>query len=252
MEHDIWPGAETLDVGEGDIGVVLSHGFTGSVMSVAPWARALATSCGARVIAPRLTGHGTSVEDLSRSRWTDWYEDIEAAWAELSATCRTVFVGGLSMGGALALRLAEQRNVAGVMLVNPAVTSENRLLPYAGVLRHVIATQPSITSDIRKEGVTELGYDRTSVAGAWTMTKLWKQVRADLDRVQAPVLLFRSDIDHVVDDSSHLALLRALPSMETVSLHNSYHVATLDNDAELIFERSARFVADNSRGEATA
>lgn len=249
MGYEIWPGAETLRVGEGDIGVVLSHGFTGTVMSVAPWAHALAASCGARVIAPRLTGHGTSLDDLSESRWTDWYADIESAWAELSATCRTVFVGGLSMGGALALRLAEKRKVDGVMLVNPAIASRNKLLPYSGILRHVIATQPAITSDISKEGVTELGYDRTSVAGAWTMTKLWKQVRADLSRVEAPVILFRSDVDHVVDDSSHLALLHAIPSTETVPLHDSYHVATLDNDADLIFERSAQFVRANSGEE---
>lgn len=246
MDNGIWPGAATLRVGDGDIGVVLSHGFTGSVASVAPWANALADGCGARVIAPRLTGHGTSVEDLSVSRWTDWYTDVESAWAELSATCSTVFVGGLSMGGALALRLAEKRPVAGVLLVNPAIASRNRLLPFAGVLRHIIATQPGIASDIRKEGVTELAYDETSVAAAWSMTQLWKQVRADISRVTAPVLLFRSDVDHVVDDSSHTALLRALPSTEVVGLPNSHHVATLDNDAGLIFERSVQFVREHS------
>lgn len=246
MDNGIWPGAATLRTGDGDIGVVLSHGFTGSVAAVAPWAHALADGCDARVIAPRLTGHGTSVEDLSQSRWTDWYTDIESAWAELSSTCSKVFVGGLSMGGALALRLAEKRTVDGVLLVNPAVASRNRLLPFAGVLRHIVATQPGIASDIRKEGVTELAYEETSVAAAWSMTRLWKQVRADLSRVTAPVLLFRSDVDHVVDDSSHETLLRALPSTEVVGLHNSHHVATLDNDAGLIFERSVQFVQQHS------
>ena len=58
-------------------------------------------------------------------------------------------------------------------------------------------------------------------------------------------MLFRSDEDHVVDDSSHRALLRALPSTEMVRLTNSYHVATLDNDADLIFESSVRFVLEH-------
>ncbi len=246
MGYDIWPEARTVRVGDGDIGVVLCHGFTGSVMSVAPWAHALAEGCDARVIAPRLTGHGTSVEDLSESRWTDWYADVESAYSELSLMCRKVFVGGLSMGGALALRLAEKHPVDGVLLVNPAIASRNKLLPFAGILRHIIATQPGIASDIRKEGVTELAYDEMSVAAGWTMSQLWKQVRTDLSRVEAPVMLFRSDEDHVVDDSSHRALLRALPSTEMVRLTNSYHVATLDNDADLIFERSVRFVLEHS------
>lgn len=242
MHKHIWPEAETLRVGDGAIGVLLSHGFTGSVMSVAPWAHAIAERCDARVVAPRLAGHGTTWQDLSTTRWTDWYANVEAAWVELAKSCDTIFVGGLSMGGALALRLAQQHPVAGVMLVNPAIASRNRLLPFSGVLRHIVASQPGVVSDIRKEGVEELGYDRLSVAAAWSMTKLWKQVRSDLPRITAPVILFRSDVDHVVDDSSHEALLKAVPSTEMVPLHDSYHVATLDNDAELIFERSAQFI----------
>ncbi|MGO1383804.1 MAG: alpha/beta hydrolase [Arachnia sp.] len=244
METMIWPEARTLRVGEGRTGVLLCHGFTGSVASVAPWAEAIAQRCDARVVAPRLRGHGTNWQDLSRTIWTDWYADVEAAHQELAEHCDTIFVGGLSMGGGLALKLAQDHDVAGVLLVNPAVASKNRLLPLTGMLRHVVASQPGIASDIRKEGVEELGYDRISVAAAWSMTKLWGQVRSHLSQVTAPVIMFRSDVDHVVDDSSHQALLRALPATEVVPLHDSYHVATLDNDAELIFERSARFIRE--------
>lgn len=246
MDTTIWPGAETLRVGEGSIGVLLCHGFTGSVASVAPWADAIAQQCDARVVAPRLSGHGTSWQDLATTLWTDWYADVEAAHEELTATCDTVFVGGLSMGGGLALKLAQDHAVAGVLLVNPAMASKNRLLPLTGVLRHVIASQPGIASDIRKEGVEELGYDRISVAAAWSMTQLWSEVRSHLSEVSAPIITFRSDVDHVVDDSSHQALIRAIPSTEVVPLHNSYHVATLDNDAGLIFERSAQFIREHA------
>ncbi len=246
MDNQIWPEAKTLRVGEGAVGVLLCHGFTGSVMSVAPWAHAIAKRCDVRVVAPRLSGHGTSWQDLATTGWSDWYSDVEAAWDELSANCNTIFVGGLSMGGGLALKLAQDHAVAGVMLVNPALASRNRLLPLSGLLRHVVASQPGIASDIRKEGVEELGYDRVSVAAAWSMTKLWKEVRSQLDQVSAPVIAFRSDVDHVVDDSSQEALMAALPSTEVVPLHDSYHVATLDNDAELIFERSAQFIRQHS------
>ncbi len=247
MDKTIWPEAHTLRVGEGSIGVLLCHGFTGSVASVAPWAHAIAQRCDARVVAPRLSGHGTSWQDLATTGWTDWYADVETARRELAATCDTIFVGGLSMGGALALKVAEDHEVAGVLLVNPAVASKNRLLPLTGMLRHVIKSQPGIASDIRKEGVEELGYDRISVAAAWSMTKLWSEVRSNLSRVSAPIITFRSDVDHVVDDSSHEALVRAIPTTQVVPLHDSYHVATLDNDAELIFERSAQFIRERGQ-----
>ena len=249
MGNEIWPEAETVRVGNGSIGVVVCHGFTGTVMSVAPWARAIAEGCDTRVIAPRLTGHGTSWADLAESRWTDWYADVEGAWVELAEHCDQVFVAGLSMGGALALRLAGKHPVGGVLLVNPGIASRNPLLPLSGVLHHFIESQPGVVSDIKKPAVQEVGYDRVSVKAAWSMTQLWKQVRKDLSRVTAPVIVFRSDVDHVVDDSSHRTLLDALPSAELVRLPDSYHVATLDNDAPLIFERSIQFLNDHSAAQ---
>lgn len=246
MSAQVWPEAETIRIGDGDVGVVLCHGFTGSTMSVAPWAEAIAAGCAARVVAPRLTGHGTTWQDMEQARWTDWFRDVDAAYQEVAKECRTVFVGGLSMGGALALRLAEVHDVAGVLLVNPAVTGRNPLLRVSGLLRHVVRSQPGIASDIRADGVTERGYDRFSVTSVWTMTQLWRQVRADLGRVTAPVILFRSAEDHVVDDSSHRLIARKVRHVEVVSLPNSYHVATLDHDAPTINAASVRFIQARS------
>lgn len=242
MEQAIWDGARTLSVGEGRVGLVLSHGFTGTTSSVAPWARGITDALGVRVIAPRLPGHGSSPEDMSRSTWRQWVRAIEEAHDGLAESCSQVFVGGLSMGGALALRLAETREVAGVLLVNPAVASRNRLIGLAGALRHVVAWQPAIASDIKRPGVEELAYDKVSVAAVAQMSQLWRTVVRDLGRVSAPVLLFRSDVDHVVDHSSHRLLQRRLPALQLVELHDSYHVATLDNDADLVVRESVAFI----------
>lgn len=240
--HEIWPEARTLHIGDGDIGVVVSHGFTGSVQSVADWGAAIARDVPAKVIVPRLTGHGTRWDDMHDVAWTQWLEDVDAAYRELAATCSQVFVAGLSMGGALALRLAQTRDVAGVLLVNPGISSRNVLLELSGVLQHVIRRQPGIASDIAKSGVAESGYQSVSVPAVWTMTRLWARVRADLERVTAPVILFRSDVDHVVDDSSHRRIQAKLPRTRLVPLPNSYHVATLDHDAPLIERESVEFI----------
>ncbi|AQP44042.1 alpha/beta hydrolase [Tessaracoccus flavus] len=244
----VWPEARPLRLGDGDTGIVISHGFTGSVASVAPWARGLAEPSGewpgARVVAPRLPGHGTSWQDLARTRWWDWYGAVEDAYLGLAAECSAVFVAGLSMGGALALRLASLHPVDGVLLVNPAVASRDRRIPVAARLRNVLPPQRGISSDIADPAQREPGYPRFSVKSLGTMDDLWRDTRPRLPRVSAPTLLLRSAQDHVVDDLSGELIRAAVPRVEERVLTRSYHVATMDYDRQRIIDESRRFILD--------
>ena len=60
----------------------------------------------------------------------------------------------------------------------------------------------------------------------------------------APLLIWRSVEDHVVDPSSARIIAASVSSrdFEERLLTDSYHVATQDNDAERIFAESAEFV----------
>ncbi|WP_077685778.1 alpha/beta hydrolase [Tessaracoccus aquimaris] len=243
----IWPEARTYRAGEGDVGVVVSHGFTGSVQSIRPWAEALATPGdgweGARVVAPRLPGHGTTWRDLARTRWWDWYAAVEDAYLELSGQVDRVFVAGLSLGGALALRLAEREKVAGVLLVNPAIATRDCRVAPATAVHAILPPQKGVADDIAKEGVEELGYPKFSVTSLATMTDLWRDVRANLAAVRAPVLLMTSRVDHVVDELSGELIRSRVRDVTSLTLEHSYHVATLDNDAEAIASASKEFIA---------
>jgi carboxylesterase len=154
---------------------------------------------------------------------------------------------GLSMGGTLVIRLAEQRpaEVAGLVLVNPSLGTERKDVKYAlPVLHRFVPSLAGIGSDIRKPGVTELAYDRTPLKAMHSLSRLWPEVAADLHKVTAPVLLFRSRVDHVVEPLSGRLLRDGAASTEVteVLLEESYHVATLDNDAAVIFGGSLDFV----------
>src|SRR2546423_256151 len=93
--------------GSAETGFLLCHGFTGTPASMRAWGAHLA-GAGFTVRCPLLPGHGTRWQDLNRTTWEDWYGAVREALLALLATCRTVFVGGLSMGGTLTLRLAEE------------------------------------------------------------------------------------------------------------------------------------------------
>ncbi|MEP6463360.1 MAG: alpha/beta fold hydrolase [Frankiaceae bacterium] len=238
------PGAEPYSADGGPVGVLVVHGFTGSPQSMRPWAEHLAAA-GYTVSLPRLPGHGTRWEDMQQTRWPDWYGEVDNAFSALVARCEQVFVTGLSMGGTLSLRLAEQRpdEVAGLVLVNPSVISKDRRLLVLPLLKRIMATQPPIANDIKKPGVTELAYDKMPLHAAASLIQLWAVTRADLGKITAPVLMYRSTVDHVVEPASGEVLRRDLRCpLEERILADSYHVATLDNDAPTIFEGSVDFI----------
>lgn len=232
------------------VGVLLVQGFTGSPASMVPWGRFLAER-GYGVSVPRLPGHGTQWRALNRTRWADWYAEVTRAFEKLLAGCDAVVVGGLSMGGALALRLAVDRgrDVAGLVLVNPALGTRRKDVAVLPLLKHVVPSLPGLAGDIKKPGADEHGYDRTPLKAMHSMVSAWKPLQADLPKVTAPLVLFRSSEDHVVDDVSSDLVMSRVSSRDLALrvLENSYHVATLDHDAPVIFEESAEFVRRVSR-----
>lgn len=237
------PQAQPYAGGSGRHGVLLCHGFTGAPYSMRPWAEHLEAQ-GYRVSVPRLPGHGTSWQELNRTQWTDWYAAVERAFGDLTQQCERVAVAGLSMGGALALRLAEQHGdaVAALSLVNPCINITDPRIRFSRLLS-VVPSLAGLSDDIAKPGQTEFGYGRNPLRALHSQTLLWADVRAHLHQVTAPTQVHWSRQDHVVDPSS-LALIRAGvrgAELEVRTLERSYHVATLDYDAEDIFRSSADF-----------
>ena len=239
------PGAEPFSFDGGPVGALMIHGFTGSPASMRPWGEHLAAA-GLTVLGPRLPGHGTRWQDMNLTTWRDWYAEAQRGLLTLTGRCEQVFVMGLSMGGALSLRLAEDHPdaVAGLVLVNPSLLTlrkDAKLLPYVS---RVVPSLKGIVNDIKKEGADEIGYGRVPLRAAASLPDLWRTTTDDLGRVTCPTLVFRSREDHVVEPASCELLLAQIGSsdVEERLLDESYHVATLDHDAPLIFAGSLDFV----------
>jgi carboxylesterase len=238
--------AEPQLTGGRRVGVLLSHGFTGQPASMKPWGEHLA-SLGYAVSVPRLPGHGTTWQECNATTWDDWYGELTRAFDALCLENDSVVVGGLSMGGALTLRLAADHadRVSGLVLVNPAVASKRLDVKLLPVLKHLVPSFPGLANDIKKPGQDEHGYDRTPLKAIHSLMRAWPPLVADLPKVTCPILYFRSTVDHVVDEASEPLITGTVSSRDVtvVPLRESYHVATLDNDAPQIFDESAAFVA---------
>jgi carboxylesterase len=128
------------------IGIAISHGFTGSPLSILPWAEHLAGR-GFAVTVPLLPGHGTTWQDLATTGWREWHGAFEQAYVDLAARTDECYVAGLSMGGAIALLTASRHSVAGVVVVNPGLSFYDRRVRIIGLLKYFQRTTVPIAEE---------------------------------------------------------------------------------------------------------
>jgi carboxylesterase len=241
----VLPGAEPYSATGDGRGALVLHGFTGNPQSMRGLALALADA-GLTVEMPLLPGHGTDIADMLDTTWADWSGAAEEAYADLAARSDGVVVVGLSMGGMLALWLAEHHpEIAGLAVVNPLVAPPGA--DVVALIDSMIAAGeemgPGIGSDIAMEGAVESAYLGLPLRAASSLFAAAHDVEAAVESVTCPVLVFTSRQDHVVDPSSSTILVeRAKGPVEQVMLERSYHVATLDWDKDEIEAHTVEFV----------
>lgn len=232
------------------IGIVFVHGFTGSPSSMRPWAEFFAAR-GYTVRIPRLPGHGTKWQDLNKVSWQEWPARVVEELDELHKVCDTVFIFGLSMGGATSLYVAAHHAelIDGIVLVNPMAHIPGITIKFAPLLARLRSHLPSVGNDIKRPNVSEYGYDALPTKGVVQLNKLLKIARSTLGLIKEPMLLFHSVDDHTLSVSNTEIIMAEIGSdtKQRIELVNSYHVATLDYDAEVIFENSLIFVQEVSK-----
>lgn len=231
------------------IGVLLVHGFTGSPAAMRPWGEYL-NNLGYTVTVVLLPGHGTTPRDLNNIKWREWPAKVESDLNLLLQSCEKVFICGLSMGGGTTLNIATRysQQLAGIILVNPMI--HVKLVPHqlAWVISRFQKFRRSVGDDIKRPGITEWGYDALPTVGVYELLKMLSYTRKRLHDVSVPLQLFHSVDDHTLPVSNTEIVLKEVNSRDKtrIELVNSYHVATLDYDQEIIFENSRVFIEAHS------
>lgn len=248
-ETAVLPGAEPFYAEHGKIGVLVSHGFTGNPQSMRYLAEGLANA-GFTVALPRLKGHGTTPAEMAQSTAGEWIADIEQATEWLRARCDTLFITGLSMGGTLTLFMAGQypELFRGIIPINAVVFFNNADMASLAYMRDAPPVIPGIGSDIKEPGIREMAYDVVPTAAIKELCALAKVTEELLPRITCPALIMVSREDHVVPPPNGEYILQKLASVDKqmLWLENSYHVATLDNDKDVIVQSCIDFIRSHA------
>ncbi len=228
------------------------HGFTGSPESIAPWAHGF-NDAGLTVLAPVLPGHATRWEDLNSTTWRDWYSRVEESFLELKSQCDRVFVAGFSVGGALALRLAQIRGseMEGVVLCNASIFDDRKALRLLPILKYIIPSLQNGTMDVKKPVEKRMSYERMPLRALDSLRGLWREVEANLYLIDVPLMVSYSIDDHVIHPINSETIIDNVYSADIreVIFEDSFHNVAWDNDADVLIEESVKFIHDVLSGE---
>jgi carboxylesterase len=240
-------------VGDGDTGILVVHGFTGTPHDMRDLALALADR-GWRVANVLLAGHAAGEAALAQTRWPDWWESLVAAYVALRSHCSRIMVCGFSMGGVLALKLCVHYPVVGAAILAAPVFMRGPLLPFLPCLSRFVRYRPhgppSVTDPEARARQPDVG--RTPLVGLASFVELMADVDELLPEVSSPLLLVYSRRDHIVPfaNLAHIAGRVGSRDVESCVLERSDHVLTVDLEHQRVTDAVLSFATRVGGGAA--
>lgn len=236
------------DDGPGPV-VVLIHGFT---LDHTMWDSQRETLGSIyRVIAPDLRGHGRSAAPEGIYPIDDLADDVVELLDRLKIS-EPVVLGGLSMGGYVALSIAVRhpKRLRGLMLLNTRAAADT---PETAQVREDLALQIDATGDVTPVVATMLPklfgptsrstrgdlVERTGevmrrspargVSGSLRGMAVRPDRVADLRRITLPTLVMAGAADALIPVEESRLMAGALPNAELAIIPDAGHLAPLEN-----------------------
>lgn len=254
----------------GRAGVLLIHGLTGTPAEMQILGKGL-HKAGFTVYGMQLAGHCGDEDDLLATNWHDWYDSVNRAADRLLQHVDTLFVGGLSMGAVLSLKLAADRpdDVKGVGVYGPTFSYDGWSIPRYiqksvfllkwfktfGIFRKsVFIERPpyglkderirkTVSESMLSGDSTKGGLAGNPLGSLAEMQELAKVTKAQLPMVKAPCLIMHSNNDDIANMETNSGLVARSVSgpVKMMPLENSYHMITIDRDRKTVINESVAF-----------
>lgn len=248
--------------------VLLIHGLQSSPAEMQPLAKRLNQS-GYTVHVPHIPGYGYKHGDDAHSitHWKNWHAEVLAEFHALKRQNETVSVGGLCIGAVLALSIAAElgTEVAALSLLATTLYYDGWSIPWYRFLlpigyytpfRYIYSYREREpfglkNKQLRKWVAREMSHKDSSMAGAAKLSLpaiheaelLIKSVKTSMPRVAAPTLIIHAVDDDVSTPRSARFVADNIGSrtVESILLHDSYHMLTLDNERDQVAAAMLRF-----------
>lgn len=230
---------------------LLIHGFTGAPKEMR-WMGEYLHQRGYTCLGIRLAGHATCIDDMVRSRWTDWTASVEDGYHLLRGVSDNIFLAGLSMGGVLSLLMSTRLKVKGLISMSaPARLPSDYPLWLLELISLFVKYQPK-TADKPGSGWFDqtawqdhVSYAQNPVRSAAELKRVILAMRAALPKVNVPVLLMHSKEETYVlpenMDTIYSELVNASDKTK-LALTGSGHVLTRDASREQAFQAAVEFI----------
>lgn len=236
------------------IGVVLVHSYLSIPEEMMALARHL-NGKGLWVYITRLAGHGTTPEDLADKTYIDWQYSVERGYAILSTICKNVVLGGVSIGGCLALDLASRLpRLSGVFAVCPPMRLKDystNFMPALDVWHRILGKLKRDKLDVEFfEFSSEneyINYDRNPVVGIKNIGNFLEHLQGQLEKIDHPTLILHAENDPIVDNKGSKLMYDEIGSTkkEYILLASGRHIITNGEGSIRVHKIISNFIDDS-------
>ncbi|MFX1765892.1 alpha/beta fold hydrolase [Paraburkholderia sp. A1RI-2L] len=255
--------------------VLLLHGLSSSPIELRYLARYLQNE-GFTVRAPLIEGYSAGSREQVMERW------VEGAVREFDALAtryERVSVCGLSIGGALALRLVRERPAAqSLVLLSLTLAYDGWAIPwyrflldwaYYTPLRHRYryreaepfgvrneALRKKIARAMQRNAFSEVGPSTISLPALHQALRLSRAARKDVPSIETDTLVIHAIDDETSSPRNPRYVIDHIGAnfLRTLWLDDSYHMITSDNEREIVARETALFLRESevARGSGDA
>ena len=235
---------------------LLIHSYTSTPNEMRALANKINSEFGDYVYVPLLEGHGQVPNKILNKSLDNWYSQILEDYKLSKKNCEKINVIGSSIGGGIALKLAEEEDLNNLYLVNPYLFPPYHFYYIFNLNTYLKYTSP-ILHYSKKTRLAQINDDdgmKNHIA-YWNMPfdpmknsfKFFEEVKLNLDKITEPTLTQQSINDKASSIESSRIIDKKISSeiKNIITFEKSNHVLLMDYDREEVIANIINFEKQN-------